>query len=82
MKNIKKRKSKTIIAEKPINYRFRVNPLIKDEIPQLIKTKERKNIRNRKAEFLKWNNFEEPTDFEKGVKLLAYFMGIVPEKYF
>lgn len=86
MKSLKKRKSRNIApndlpASSSVGYHFGVNPLIKDEIMQLVKTKGRK-LKNRKSELKIWTDFQEPVDFERGVKLLASLMGIDMEHIF
>lgn len=87
MKNIKKRKSKNFAVSDNkgsggSSYRFGVNPLIKDEILQLVKTKDKKNMKNRKAELRAWSNFEEPQDFQMGIQALAAHLGIHHGNYF
>lgn len=85
MKSLKKRKSRNIAHDLPSSssagYNFGVNPLIKDEIMQLVRTKGRK-LKNRRSEHKVWTDFQEPVDFERGVKLLASLMGIDMENMF
>lgn len=80
-KKFKARKKTKIISEKTgqgANYRFTVNPLIKQELLQILK--ESKTPSENSEETINyasmWKNFEEPQDFTKGVKKLAQQLGI------
>lgn len=84
MKSVKKRKSRNyalndLPSSSSTGYHSSVNPLIKDEIIQLVKIKGRKN---RRSELKVWTNFQEPIDFERGVKLLASLLGIDMQNIF
>nr|CAI5843972.1 unnamed protein product [Callosobruchus analis] len=76
-KKFKSRKSKNI-AEKngqSVNYRFTVNPLIKQELLQLL------NKTSSKPDTLEqtlkpWSNFNIPDNFKSSVKQLARRVGV------
>lgn len=79
-KKFKARKKTKNIAEKTgqgTNYRFTVNPLIKQELLQILKeSKTPSESSEEPVSYAPWKNFEEPQDFTKGVKRLAEEMGV------
>lgn len=79
-KKFKARKKTKNIAEKSsqgTNYRFTVNPLIKQELLQILKESKTPSENSEEhVSYTSWKNFEEPQDFTKGVKKLAQGLGI------
>ncbi|KAG5882330.1 hypothetical protein JTB14_037615 [Gonioctena quinquepunctata] len=76
-KKVKHRKTKNI-AEKnsqTANYRFSVNPLIKNELLQLLKETKSPPESNEESVMI-WNDFDVPPDFIVGVKKLSQHMGV------
>lgn len=70
-KNISERNSQAV------NYRFTVNPLIKQELLQILKESKTPSETSEEHDNLViWKNFEEPQDFTKGVTTLAQALGI------
>lgn len=79
-KKFKARKKTKNISEKPgqgSNYRFTVNPLIKQELLQILKESKTPSENSEESiNYATWNNFEEPQEFAKSVKKLAQELGI------
>lgn len=79
-KKFKARKKSKKISEKTgqgSNFRFNVNPLIKQELLQILKeSKTPSENSDEQVNYTTWKNFDEPQDFTKGVKILAQELGI------
>nr|CAH7765424.1 unnamed protein product [Callosobruchus chinensis] len=78
-KKFKSRKSKNI-AEKngqSVNYRFTVNPLIKQELLQLLNKTSSKPDTLLEQGMKPWCNFSIPDNFKSSVKQLARRIGLI-----